>query len=69
MCLGSVKLGLNARYELPPVPNYFTGRNKELHQLVEALLPDRNRSEEVVLRAVIEGAGGVGKTALAIKIA
>jgi len=48
--------------QLPPSPAYFTGRATELAALDEVV--DRSTDNAVV---VIAGAGGIGKTALALK--
>jgi DNA-binding SARP family transcriptional activator/tetratricopeptide (TPR) repeat protein len=49
--------------QLPAPPPFFTGRAKELAQLDHGLLADHG---EVVAISVIGGAGGVGKTWLAL---
>lgn len=50
---------------LPPDIAAFAGREKELHALDKLLLDDEQRSNPVIISA-IDGAAGVGKTALAV---
>jgi tetratricopeptide (TPR) repeat protein len=47
-----------------PHPGFFVGRKKELKSIAEALSPDSR-----TWGALIDGPGGIGKTALAIKAA
>ncbi|MGK5640138.1 BTAD domain-containing putative transcriptional regulator [Streptomyces sp. URMC 126] len=50
--------------QLPPVPSDFTGRHEQVATLVAALTAGRPHAV-----AVITGMGGVGKTALALRVA
>ncbi|HWO63146.1 MAG TPA: BTAD domain-containing putative transcriptional regulator, partial [Umezawaea sp.] len=52
--------------QLPAPPPLFTGRNEELALLDQALLPDHGRTGRVMAVSAIGGAGGVGKTWLAL---
>lgn len=54
--------GVNALYQLPPPPADFTGRAEELHALSE------NFGRGVQISG-LQGQGGIGKTALALKFA
>ena len=51
--------------QLPPAPGDFVGRERLLERLRPALRP----SGEAVALAVLSGIGGVGKTALALRVA
>ena len=51
--------------QLPSTPRWFTGRSDELAVLTGALEEGRNSASTVVISAVA-GAGGIGKTALAV---
>jgi DNA-binding SARP family transcriptional activator/tetratricopeptide (TPR) repeat protein len=51
--------------QLPPAPAWFTGRSDELATLTKALTHEAERGGTVVVSAV-GGAGGVGKTWLAL---
>jgi tetratricopeptide (TPR) repeat protein len=53
--------------QLPVDPATFTGREAELAELL-ALVPDSRRATAVTITAV-EGMGGIGKTALAVRAA
>ncbi|MGI5164285.1 NB-ARC domain-containing protein [Spirillospora sp. CA-253888] len=53
--------------ELPPLPAFFEGRDRELRQLKDALLARSERGEKAI--ALIHGSDGMGKTALAIYLA
>ncbi|WP_170185320.1 ATP-binding protein [Saccharothrix texasensis] len=51
--------------QLPPAPIWFTGRSGELDKITDAL--DRSTSSETsTTTAIISGAGGMGKTSLAL---
>jgi tetratricopeptide (TPR) repeat protein len=54
---------LNALHQLPPRPPYFTGREDELKELI-ATIQDKG-----VALVGLHGMGGIGKTALALKLA
>ncbi|HUW61974.1 MAG TPA: tetratricopeptide repeat protein [Candidatus Bathyarchaeia archaeon] len=55
-----------ARRSLEADLNEFTGRGKEIQQLIEAL---RKPGGRAVISAAIRGMGGVGKTVLAVHVA
>ena len=59
----SPALALNALHQLPPRPADFTGREDELKELMAAI------QEKGVAISGLHGMGGIGKTALALKLA
>ncbi|MGW6741575.1 tetratricopeptide repeat protein [Streptomyces sp. NPDC055025] len=59
-----------ARYNLPKDISHFTGRERELHTLVDKVTAHRDRSApNTVTLAAIDGMAGVGKTSLAVHLA
>ncbi len=56
--------GVSALHQLPPPPDDFTGREAELKELLDAM-----RFETGAAISGLRGLGGVGKTALALKLA
>jgi tetratricopeptide (TPR) repeat protein len=54
---------------LPAVPVHFTGRDAEMEQITALLHPAPEHVARVVIKAGIEGMGGMGKTALAVAVA
>ena len=54
---------VNALHQLPAPPRDFTGREKELNELLDA------HEQGGYLITCVQGLGGVGKTALALKLA
>lgn len=57
-------------HQLPPIPANFTGRDEDLAELVRNLDPSlNNKASQFINYAVLEGAPGVGKTALATVLA
>ena len=54
---------------LPIPPTAFTGRERQVTELLEALAPRRDSNLDAVLISVVGGLGGVGKTALALHAA
>ena len=56
-------VALNALHQLPPRPADFTGREDELKELMAAI------QEKGVAISGLHGMGGIGKTALALKLA
>ncbi|MEU4396420.1 tetratricopeptide repeat protein [Kribbella sp. NPDC023855] len=54
--------------QLPPAPSDFTGRDRELDDLVRVLrMTDPHADSRAVVISAVGGMGGVGKTALAIQ--
>ena len=65
----SIRTGMRTGlFQLPPDIEDFTGRDDTLRQLQEVLKPPRDRSTNVVVSS-IAGRAGVGKTALATRVA
>jgi DNA-binding SARP family transcriptional activator/Flp pilus assembly protein TadD len=60
--------GWRARNDLPGDAADFTGRDRELRELLGAL-PGQDETAQTVVIAAIDGMGGVGKTALAVHAA
>ncbi|MGW7260813.1 tetratricopeptide repeat protein [Streptomyces sp. NPDC054834] len=54
---------------LPPAPTNFTGRDRELTQLLTWLDPVREQESATVVVSALAGMGGIGKTALALHAA
>jgi hypothetical protein len=59
----AVPLAAAALHQLPPPPGDFTGREAELKELMEAI------QKGGVTISGLRGMGGIGKTALALKLA
>ncbi|MFJ7246785.1 BTAD domain-containing putative transcriptional regulator [Kitasatospora sp. NPDC098652] len=55
--------------QLPPGTRDFTGRTEELARLRNVVLREHGRSEQHAVTAVVEGPPGVGKTAVALRLA
>ncbi|MFE5584785.1 BTAD domain-containing putative transcriptional regulator [Kitasatospora sp. NPDC056531] len=55
--------------QLPPAARGFTGRSAELARLRHVVLLERLRPAAFATVAVVEGAPGIGKTALALRLA
>ncbi|MET9425857.1 tetratricopeptide repeat protein [Streptomyces sp. NPDC006540] len=58
---------------LPPRPHGFTGRTRELHQVLAGLEPDTSHDDDqadiTVVASSVAGMAGIGKTALALEAA
>ncbi|MBT0772837.1 hypothetical protein KIH74_28100 [Kineosporia sp. J2-2] len=52
--------------QLPPLPDGFVGRSAEVAELVARLDPDRGPGPAIV---VLDGPGGIGKSALGLRVA
>jgi tetratricopeptide (TPR) repeat protein len=57
-----------AWHQLPPLPEHFVGREREVEGICNALIRAAADATGAGLTQVIEGAGGLGKSALAIAI-
>jgi len=66
---GQVETALTALFQLPPDVPDFTGRERELEQLRQLLEPIPTDRSTAVVVSTISGKGGIGKTALAVRVA